>query len=322
VNGGSDFQVGGTSCCDPIRIDTNGLADFTHTVTFPSVGPVFNLPPGYTANAPSVGIVNNRWTLGGPGPDTAPPAIACDSPDGAWHAADVSLNCTASDDESGLADPANASFSLSTSVADGTETADAQTGSRQVCDAAGNCAAAGPIGGNKVDRKAPSISLESPASQVYLLNAAVAASYDCADGGSGVASCAGPAGNGANVDTASVGSKTFPVEAADAVGNRSSRTVDYTVSYDVKLLHDPAKPTRTVKVQLRDATGANVSAAAIALQAQSIDGSMPLSGTFTYVRWCAQYRFALSRGLSAGSHTLYFTASGDPTVHAAAFRVR
>lgn len=183
-------------------------------------------------------------------------------------------------------------------------------------------AVAGPIGSNKVDRRAPSISLDVPASQLYVLNAAVAASYDCADGGSGVATCTAPVASGANVDTGSVGARTFKVTAVDAVGNQSSKSVDYTVGYAVKLLYDPARPTRTVKLQLHDANGTNVSAAAIVLQAQSIDGSIPLSRMFTYVSWCAQYRFALPRGLSAGSHALYFTASGDPTVHAATFTTR
>ena len=49
--------------------------------------------------------------------DTQPPAISCASADGAWHAANVSIDCTAEDGGSGLADQADAAFSLSTSVA-------------------------------------------------------------------------------------------------------------------------------------------------------------------------------------------------------------
>lgn len=33
---------------------------FSSTVTFPTSGPVFDLPPGYTLNSPSAGIVNNQ----------------------------------------------------------------------------------------------------------------------------------------------------------------------------------------------------------------------------------------------------------------------
>jgi hypothetical protein len=48
-----------------------------------------------------------------------------------------------------------------------------------------------------------------------------------------VASCSGPAANGANIDTASVGAKSFVVNAADTVGNTANKTVGYTVAYAV-----------------------------------------------------------------------------------------
>ena len=90
--------------------------------------------------------------------DRTAPIVACAAPDGAWHATNVALACTASDPGTGLANPADASFSLVTSVGAGIETANASTDSRVVCDLEGNCATAGPIAGNKIDRKAPSIS--------------------------------------------------------------------------------------------------------------------------------------------------------------------
>src|SRR5204863_496220 len=82
--------------------------------------------------------------------DKTMPAIVCASPDGLWHAADVSLACSSNDGGSGLSNAADASFTLSTSVPAGTEDANASTGSRTVCDRAGNCAAAGPIVGHAV----------------------------------------------------------------------------------------------------------------------------------------------------------------------------
>lgn len=36
--------------------------NFANTVSFPTAGPVFNLPAGYTANSVSGLIVNNQWT--------------------------------------------------------------------------------------------------------------------------------------------------------------------------------------------------------------------------------------------------------------------
>ena len=254
--------------------------------------------------------------------DKKPPAFSCASADGVWHAGNVSLACTGSDGGSGLANPADASFSLTTSVAAGTETANASTNSRQVCDAVGNCATAGPIGGNKVDRKAPSITITSPVSQVYLLHKAVGASYSCSDGGSGVASCTGTVGNGANIDTGSIGTKTFTVTATDAVGNSATQTVTYTVSYDVFLLYDPTKATTTITLQLRDGNGVNVSSASIVLTAKSIDGTIAQSATFSYVKSMNSYKYSLPNKLSSGSHTLYFAADSDPTLHSAPFKTR
>src|SRR5215203_738830 len=134
--------------------------------------------------------------------DANPPQLSCVAADGAWHNSDVTITCTASDLESGLADSANASFSLTTNVAVGAETANAVTNSRQVCDMAGNCNTAGPFTGNKVDKKAPTIAIASPtAGATYRVNAKVAASYACSDGGSGVTSCTGLVANGSLIST-------------------------------------------------------------------------------------------------------------------------
>lgn len=54
-------------------------------------------------------------------------------------------------------------------------------------------------------------------------------SYNCADGGSGVASCAGPVANQAAIDSSTPGRKTFVVDAADEVGNRLSSSANYTI---------------------------------------------------------------------------------------------
>lgn len=164
--------------------------------------------------------------------DITPPTITCGSPDGQWHATDVSIACTAADSGSGLANAADASFSLTTSVAAGTETSTAQTGTRTVCDVAGNCAVAGPIAPIKVDKKGPSITLATPADgAVYLLNQSVKTNFACSDGGSGISSCSGTVASGNSLDTASAGQKSFTVTATDAVGNNTQLTVHYTVTY-------------------------------------------------------------------------------------------
>ncbi len=170
-----------------------------------------------------------------PGPpppeDATPPQVSCAAADGAWHNSDVTIACTASDVGSGLANSADVNFNLTTNVPVGTETANAVTNSRQVCDMAGNCNTAGPFTGNKVDKKAPTIAIASPtAGATYGVNAKVAASYACSDGGSGMTSCAGPVANGSLITTSPMGTKTFVVTANDAVGNSSTRSVTYTVA--------------------------------------------------------------------------------------------
>lgn len=91
------------------------------------------------------------------GLDTTPPAVQCAATPTGPSDVDVSVNCTAADQTSGLAAPVDATFGLYTSTQDGTEQ-NTSTDSRQVCDDAGLCTAAGPYRA-VVDRKAPSLLL-------------------------------------------------------------------------------------------------------------------------------------------------------------------
>ena len=184
-----------------------------------------NLPPGveYCVEA---GINGTN-----PSADTTPPAIVCEAADGAWHGDNVTLTCTATDSESKLANAADGSFTLATLVPSGVEDGNAATDTRLVCDKAGNCATAGPIGGNKIDRKNPTITLTSPLNgATFELNQSVASSFSCADDGSGLVSCIGNVVGGSPIDTASSGVKAFIVTALDAAGNMSTASATYTVS--------------------------------------------------------------------------------------------
>lgn len=164
-------------------------------------------------------------------PDTSAPTVTCDAAPTGWSAQNVSVNCTAADGQSGLVNPADAAFTLTTNVAAGVETANASTNVRQVCDVDGNCATAGPISGVKVDRKAPSVSITSPADgATYTVGASVTAAYSCGDGGSGSATCVGNVPAGSPVDTSTPGTRTFTVSAADAAGNVGTATTTSTVS--------------------------------------------------------------------------------------------
>ena len=169
--------------------------------------------------------------------------IACGTADGAWHADNVSIGCTASDATSGLANSADANFSLITTAGDGVETSSAPTGSRTVADNAGNSATAGPIGSNKIDRKAPVLTLTCPANPVILNSPTAAAHWTATDGGSGVT----PAGDVALV-TSSIGSHEANVTVQDGVGNSSTDSCDYMVAYTFAGFFAPVDRPNTMNV--------------------------------------------------------------------------
>jgi hypothetical protein len=226
--------------------------------------------------------------------DKNPPTLACGTADGVWHGSDVSIACTASDGNgSGLLSASDNTFSLSTSVGAGTEDANASTGTREVCDKAGNCATAGPISGNKVDKNPPTITITAPTSTgSYLLNQTSVAAYTCADGGSGIASCTGPVASGANVSTSTANTNTFSVTATDRAGNTSTTSVTYGVHYTFLGFFQPvdmgtvlnimtAGRAVPLKWQLQDATGAPLTSVTTASTLTS--AAVPCSGGATDV---------------------------------------
>jgi hypothetical protein len=155
--------------------------------------------------------------------------------------------------KSGLANSQDTSFSLNTSVPAGTETSNAPTGTRSICDVAGNCTPAGPIAGNMVDKKPPAINIAGPINgAAYTANQKVKAGYACTDLGSGVVTCTGTVPSGANIDTSPNGTsttKTFAVKATDAVNNTLSQSLSYTVScHSVALATAPSVVVRGGKI--------------------------------------------------------------------------
>ena len=135
-----------------------------------------------------------------------------------------------------------------------------------------------------IDTTNPTISIARPAATTYNLNQVVTASYSCTDVGSGVATCSGTKANGQNIDTSSIGAKTFTVNSTDNAGNPSTKSVTYFVGYNVCFLYDPTQPFRLttatipLKLQLCDANGANRSSSNITLTAvdlQQFDATLP-----------------------------------------------
>jgi|GEM_PF-6228555 len=274
--------------------------------------------------------------------DKHSPNTSCGPADGLWHGVDVSIACTANDAVSGLSGASDASFSLSTNVPAGTETANASTSSRSVCDAADNCATAGPINGNKIDKKAPTITITSPNASNYVLNQAVTVHFSCADGGSGVANCTGSSLNGGPLNTSSAGVHTFVANANDNVGNTAIQvSVDYTVDYNVVALFDQTKAAKSgstipIKVRLVDANGVNVSSSALTVHAVSVlqissqsssalqdAGNANPDFDFRYDASLGGYIFNLkTTGYGTGLYLLIFTGANSSTPYSLGFQVR
>ena len=161
--------------------------------------------------------------------DATAPSVSCGAADGNWHASDVSIACTASDVRSGLVDAADANFSLATSVAIGTEKSDASTGSRTISDQAGNSSPAGPVAGNKIDKKGPSVTLNGAADSCSLpgnngwCRGTQTAGFSASDGGSGLATD-GAASRNFTKQSATNGSAVMIASGAvaDMVGNSNA----------------------------------------------------------------------------------------------------
>ena len=86
----------------------------------------------------------------------------------------------------------------------------------------------------KVDATDPTISIDRPGRRLARrARHDRRADYDCDDATSGEASCVGTVASGDPIDTSTVGTHTFTVQAADNAGNTASMTVSYDVVYNV-----------------------------------------------------------------------------------------
>ncbi len=233
--------------------------------------------------------------------DLNAPVANCDSAPSAWSSTDVSIRCQPTDAVSGLADPADGDFNLSTSVADGTETSNASTDSRVVSDAAGHTVTAGPIAGSKVDKKAPALVSDGATSGTVGDNgwytSAVTNGFTATDGGSGFA----PSGalthsfnqsSGTNEGAAFV---IFSGAVSDAVGNTNAgiNSAPYKI--------DLSDPTNVAFVGGPAANG-------------SYDfGSVPAQPTCTAVDAVSGLKDCVVSGYSAavGTHTMTATATDN-----------
>ncbi len=130
-----------------------------------------------------------------------------------------------------------------------------------------------------------------------------------------------------------VGSHTITAEyLGDATYQAStSAALTQQVAYQVQLLYDQAKATNSgstvsIKLQLLNAVGANLSTAGITVTVTGLSpspapGKAP-TGTFTFLTLDQGPGYQLNvktSGYPAGTYTLSFTAGSDPTAHTAEF---
>jgi hypothetical protein len=206
----------------------------TYTVTYQLAGNNLQTPtPGTHTRSDSFTI-----TVGCTSPvtDSTPPTISCtpSASDGVWHATNQSVTCTASD-TSGLSASTPSPQTLSTSVAGGSDDANASTDTYQFCDTVGNCATAGAITGWKIDRKNPT---SSPSGftdgQIFVLGVDTLPTVGCTstDGtGSGIKTGAVPTSSGGPVGTISV-TCNGAVDNVDNAQTVASAASSYSVRYN------------------------------------------------------------------------------------------
>jgi hypothetical protein len=160
--------------------------------------------------------------------DHEPPTVNCEVPSSSWSKVNVDVRCEVGDDVAGLAKEEEFVFLLATNVPQGVEDASAATDSRRVCDRLGKCATAGPVVGNRIDRRPPSIT--APGNVIVTQTGADGATVNypapvIMENGSGLASSSCSPASGSVFP---VGSTAVTCSAADAVGNRA--TANFTIS--------------------------------------------------------------------------------------------
>jgi hypothetical protein len=189
------------------------------------------------------------------------------------------------------------------------------------------------------DGTPPTIMLSSPPDgAVYRLGDSVQTWFRCDDSpsGSGISWCKGDVGNGAFLDTASVGPKTFTVTASDRAGNLAREMHAYSVIYDFAGFSAPAAefpaPSAMkagggvpLKFSLHGDQGSDILAAGSPgwIPCGALDGSTPADGVLSYNASSDRYTYLASTQKSwAGSCRDLILTLRDGTTHRARFTFR
>jgi probable HAF family extracellular repeat protein len=203
---------GVATCSSSVTVSNEGLTSGTQGYCADVAGNTSN-----NAVAPNIRIDKTR-PVSSATPSPAPNAAG-------WNNTDVTVAFTGTDNLSGIASCTPAAVLTTEGL---------HSGVQGFCkDAAGNDSSNNAVAPNiLIDKTAPTVIVTTPAnSGTYLQGLAVPASFVCSDSLSGLVpnSCTGPVASGSAIDTATTGSKSFTVNAADLAGNTRSMTNAYTV---------------------------------------------------------------------------------------------
>ena len=253
----------GVATCDgPATVDTSTVGAHAFTVTS-------------TDNTGNTSVANVGYFVDAD--DTTAPTVAIATPAAGQHFAQgasvpSSFSCTDNPGGGGISSCAGAAFI-------DTAAPGAHTFTATAIDHAGNFATASvnyvvDAAPATPDTTAPAITIARPlANQHFVQGAAIASSFSCADnaGGSGVATCTGPAA----IDTGTVGTRTFTVTARDNAGNTSATTVSYIV--DKFVITGPG-----ITVPIIPATNTKADKVITALKGLYSKSTLTLSTSSTY----------------------------------------
>jgi hypothetical protein len=166
--------------------------------------------------------------------DRTPPTIigsASPSPNGnGWNNGDVTVQFTCTDSLSGILS-CTAPTKLTSDGMGLSMTGEAK-------DNAGNTATT-TVGGINIDKTPPEITISSPVSGAkYILNEKILAAWSVSDALSNIASSSGTISSGSPIDTVTVGTKTFSVQATDKADNQKISSVTYIVESPAQATQD------------------------------------------------------------------------------------
>lgn len=193
-------------------------------------------------------------------------------------------------------------------------------------DKAGNSASV-TVANISIDKTAPSINIVAPmSSALYLQNQVVKANYNCSDALSGAVTCTGTVPSGNNIDTSTVGSKNFVVNAVDKADNSATKSLAYNIWGVVGPFPPLVKngqgtgqfksgSTVPVKFQLTD--GSNLVTTAV--------GTISIDASTAEIRWdsSAQQYIANVKLLStSGTYPVTLNVNGVGSVTIATITVR